>query len=171
MTRELLDLITTSEGKNKIMELFPGTSLYKFSHSFGAYDGNINPNVLSSLVLEKVKGKQEFDAVDLSYADDFARAWGFVFRQDAVPHFVSNENITLNEINDLSNESVNSGTEITFVNKTNNEPIEISSLMREQIYDALRAQGIDGFTQLNQSEIAVINFKYQRHRKQFSLTH
>jgi hypothetical protein len=161
MTRELLDLITTSEGKNKIMELFPGTSLYKFSHSFGAYDGNINPNVLSSLVLEKVKGEQEFDAVDLSYADDFARAWGFVFRQDAVPHFVSNENISLDEINDLSNESVNSGTEITFVNKKNNEPIEISSLMRQQIYDALRAQGIDGFTQLNQSEIAVINFKYQ----------
>ena len=143
MTRELLDLITTSEGKNKIMELFPGTSLYKFSHSFGAYDGNINPNILSSLVLEKIEGKNTFDAVDLSYADDFARAWGFVFRQDAVPHFVSNENITLEQINDLSNESVNSGTEISFIDTTNNEPIEISTLMREQIYDALRGQGID----------------------------
>jgi hypothetical protein len=161
MTRELLDVITTSEGKNKIMELFPGTNLYKFSHSFGAYDGNINPNVLSSLVLEKVKGEQEFDAVDLSYADDFARAWGFVFRQDAVPHFVSNENITLDEINDLSNESVNSGTEVTFIDATNDQPIEISTLMREQLYDALRGQGIDGYTQTSGNEITVINFKYQ----------
>ena len=160
MTRELLEAITTAEGKNMIMELFPGTGLYKFSHSFGAYDGKINPNIVTSLLLEKVQGEQQFSNVDLSYADDFLRAWGYVFRQDAVPYFVANESITEQEINDMANEAVNSGSEITFVDKQTGAPIDLNDVLRKQLNEALRKQGIDGFTQLSANEIGIINFKF-----------
>lgn len=160
MTRDLLEAITTSEGKNMIMELFPGTGLYKFSHSFGAYDGKINPNIVTSLLLEKVQGDKQFSNVDLSYADDFLRAWGYVFRQDAVPYFVANENITEQEINDMTNEAVNVGSEITFVDKQTGAPIDINDVLRKQLNEALRKQGIDGFTQLSANEIGIINFKF-----------
>lgn len=160
MTRDLLDVITTSEGKNEIMEILPGTGLYKFSHSFGAYDGKINPNIISSLILEKVQGEQQFSDLDLSFADDFLKAWGFVFRQEAMPYFVANENISDEQINDLSNESVNSGTEIAFVDSVSGAPIDISGLLREQLKAALEKQGINGFTQLTANEIGIINFKF-----------
>lgn len=160
MTRDLLEAITTSEGKNMIMDLFPGTGLYKFSHSFGAYDGKINPNIVTSLLLEKVQGDKQFSNIDLSYADDFLRAWGYVFRQDAVPYFVANEGITEQEINDMSNEAVNIGSEITFVDKQTGAPIDINDVLRKQLNEALRKQGIDGFTQLSANEIGIINFKF-----------
>ena len=144
MTKELLDVITTSEGRNEILNLLPGTGLYKFSHSFGAYDGKINPNILANLILEKVEGEQQFSERDLEFADDFLRSWGYVFRQDAVPYFSSNENILDEDIADLSNESVNSGSVIRFLDTATGDNIEISSMLRKQINAALQAEGIDG---------------------------
>jgi len=161
MTRDLLEAITTSKGKNMIMDLFPGTGLYKFSHSFGAYNGEINPNIVTSLLLEKVQGEQQFSSIDLSYADDFLRAWGYVFRQDAVPYFVANENISEQEINDMTNEAVNFGTEVSFVDSKTNAPIDLNDVLRKQLNEALRKQGIDGFTQLSANEIGIINFKFK----------
>ena len=160
MTKELLDVITTSEGRNEILNLLPGTGLYKFSHSFGAYDGKINPNILANLILEKVEGEQQFSERDLEFADDFLRAWGYVFRQDAVPYFSSNESILDEDIADLSNESVNSGSVIRFLDTTTGDNIEISSMLRKQINAALQAEGIDGFTQMDASGISIINFKF-----------
>lgn len=163
MTRELLDIITTEEGKNQIMELLPGTGLYKFSHSFGAYDGTVNPNIISSLILEKTRGTKQFNNLDMSYADDFLRAWGYVFRQDAMPYFHSSESISDQDANDLSNESVNLGSEIVFVDQ-DGSPIEITNLLRNQINEALAEQGINGFTQLSANKINVINFKFNNNR-------
>ena len=160
MTRELLETITTEEGKNEIMNLLPGTGLYKFSHSFGAYDGTVNPNIISSLVLEKVSGTKQFNKLDLTYADDFLRAWGYVFRQDAVPYHVANQDITDAEIADLSNESANIGTELSFIDTTNNQPIEMTEVLRNQINTELAKEGIDGFTQVDANTIGIINYKF-----------
>jgi len=160
MTKELLDVITTSEGRNDILNLFPGTGLYKFSHSFGAYDGKINPNIIANLILEKVQGEQQFSERDLEFADDFLRAWGYVFRQEAVPYFSSNESIKDEDIADLNNESVNSGSVIKFVDTASGAVIEISSLMRKQLKAALEKEGIDGFTQIDAGGISIINFKF-----------
>ena len=160
MTRELLETITTEEGKNEIMNLLPGTGLYKFSHSFGAYDGTVNPNIISSLVLEKVSGTKQFNKLDLTYADDFLRAWGYVFRQDAVPYHVANQDITDAEIADLSNESANIGTELSFIDTTNNQPIEMTEVLRNQINTELAKEGIDGFTQIDANTIGIINYKF-----------
>lgn len=161
LTRELLDVITTSEGKNKILDALPGTGLYKFSHSFGAYDGKINPNILTSLILEKVEGAQQFSALDLTYADDFLRAWGYVFRQEAMPYFVSNENISEADAYDVNNESVNVGSYIKFIDTKSNTPFEISGVFRKQLKTAFEKAGIDGFTQMGQDSISIINFKFQ----------
>jgi hypothetical protein len=161
LTRELLDVITTSEGKNKILDALPGTGLYKFSHSFGAYDGKINPNILTSLILEKVEGAQQFSALDLTYADDFLRAWGYVFRQEAMPYFVSNENISEADAYDVNNESVNVGSYIKFIDTKSNTPFEISGILRRQLKTAFEKVGIDGFTQMGQDSISAINFKFQ----------
>ena len=161
MTREMLDMLTTGKGKNKIMDLLGGTGLYKFSHSFGAYDGNINPNILTSLVLEKTSGSQEFDQNDLDFADEFLRAWGYIFTQDAMPYFVSNESITDEQALDVNDESVNLGSAVKFINKETGLPVEITSLLRQQIYDALRKEGIDGFTQVQKDTLSLINFKFE----------
>ena len=161
MTREMLDMLTTGKGKNKIMDLLGGTGLYKFSHSFGAYDGNINPNILTSLVLEKTSGSQEFDQNDLDFADEFLRAWGYIFTQDAMPYFVSNESITDEQALDVNDESVNVGSAVKFINKETALPVEITSLLRQQIYDALRKEGIDGFTQVQKDTLSLINFKFE----------
>jgi hypothetical protein len=160
LTRELLDVITTSEGKNKILDALPGTGLYKFSHSFGAYDGKINPNILTSLILEKVEGEQQFSELDLSYADDFLRAWGYVFRQEAMPYFVSNENISDADAFDVNNESVNIGSYIKFIDTKSNTPFEMSGILRRQLQTAFKKVGIDGFTQMGQDSISAINFKF-----------
>ena len=160
LTKELLETITTEEGKNEIMNLLPGTGLYKFSHSFGAYDGKINPNIISSLVLEKISGSKQFNKLDLTYADDFLRAWGFVFRQDAMPYFVSDESISDTDINDLSNESVNIGSEVQLIDTQTNQPIEMTDVLRNQINTELAKEGIDGFTQLDAGTIGLINFKF-----------
>lgn len=163
MTRELLDIITTEEGKNQIMELLPGTGLYKFSHSFGAYDGKVNPNIISSLILEKTRGTKQFNNLDMSYADDFLRAWGYVFRQEAMPYFQSNENVSDQDANDLTNESVNLGSEIVLIDQ-DGSPIEITNILRNQINEALEKEGINGFTQLDANKISVINFKFNNSR-------
>lgn len=160
LTRELLEVITTSEGKNKILDALPGTGLYKFSHSFGAYDGKINPNILTSLILEKVQGQQQFSELDLTYADDFLRAWGYVFRQEAMPYFVSNENISDADAFDVNNESVNVGSYIKFIDTKSNTPFEISGILRRQLKTAFEKAGIDGFTQMGQDSISAINFKF-----------
>ena len=143
------------------MNLLPGTGLYKFSHSFGAYDGTVNPNIISSLVLEKISGTKQFNRLDLDYADDFLRAWGYIFRQDAVPYYVANPDITDAEIADLSNESVNIGSEISFIDTTNNQPIEMTEVLRNQINTELAKEGIDGFTQIDANTIGVINYKFE----------
>ena len=160
MTKEMLDVITTSEGRNSILDLMPGTGLYKFSHSFGAYDGKTNPNILTNLLLEKVQGERQFNALDLEYADDFLRAWGYVFRQEAMPYFVSNENISDTDAYDVNNEAVNVGSYIKFVDSKSKAPFEITSILRKQLRQALEKQGVDGFTQMAQDSISVVNFKF-----------
>lgn len=160
MTREMLDMLTTSEGKNEIMDILGGTGLYKFSHSFGAYDGQVNPNILTSLVLEKTAGERQFDQNDLDFADEFLRAWGYIFTQDAMPYFAPNENISDEAAFDVNDESVNVGSVVKFINKDSGAPFEITSLLRKQINEALAKEGIDGFTQVQQDSISLINFKF-----------
>lgn len=160
MTREMLDMLTTGKGKNKILELLGGTGLYKFSHSYGAYDGQINPNILTSLVLEKTSGERQFDQNDLDFADEFLRAWGYVFTQDAMPYFVANESILDEQAFDVNDESVNVGSIVKFINKETNTPFEMTSILRTQINEALAKEGIDGFTQVSQDSISFINFKF-----------
>lgn len=160
MTREMLDMLTTSEGKNEIMDILGGTGLYKFSHSFGAYDGQVNPNILTSLVLEKTAGERQFDQNDLNFADEFLRSWGYIFTQDAMPYFAPNQNISDEAAFDVNDESVNVGSVVKFVNKDSGAAFEISSLLRKQINEALAKEGIDGFTQVQQDSISLINFKF-----------
>ena len=60
----------------------------------------------------------------------------------------------------MTNEAVNVGSEIAFVDKQTGAPIDINDVLRKQLNEALRKQGIDGFTQLSANEIGIINFKF-----------
>jgi hypothetical protein len=80
-THDALQLLIDDDG-NDVLAAQLGVNL-NFNHiGAGLFEGNINPTVVTTLVPEKPRGF--FDAVK---ARQYARAWQYIFKQDAVPIF------------------------------------------------------------------------------------
>jgi len=93
--RALGEIILDKDGNDQIAQLL-GVPLSRTMTSDGAYDGGLNPNIITSLVPDKVR---EFDSngnpkTTLAFNYDTARAYSriiqYVFKQDAVPWFSPN---------------------------------------------------------------------------------
>ncbi len=80
-TREALSLITDDDG-NDVLAAQLGVNLNYNRPSVGAYAGEINPNVVTTLVPEKPAG-----IFDATKAQQYARAIQYIYKQDAVPYF------------------------------------------------------------------------------------
>jgi hypothetical protein len=80
-THDALSLLIDDDG-NDVLAAQLGVNL-NFNHiGAGLFEGNINPTVVTTLVPEKPPGF--FDATK---ARQYARAWQYIFKQDAVPIF------------------------------------------------------------------------------------
>lgn len=156
LSRDLLEAFTTENNTFELLDLIDTTGLYSFSHSFGGFEGAVNPNILTKLTLEKISGEKRFDTNDLSTADDFIRAWGYVFRQNAMPWQLADDTLTDAEVDDLNNYNAFRGSDIEF--SVDGQNFELTDISREQIAAALNEQGITGWSQTGPSSINVINF-------------
>jgi hypothetical protein len=80
-THDALQLLIDDDG-NDVLAAQLGVHL-NFNHvGAGLFEGNINPTVVTTLVPEKPPG-----FFDKSKALQYARAWQYIFKQDAVPIF------------------------------------------------------------------------------------
>ena len=156
LSRDLLEAFTTENNTFELLDVIDTTGLYSFSHSFGGFKGAVNPNILTKLTLEKISGEKQFDANDLSTADDFIRAWGYVFRQNAMPWQLADDTLTDAEADDLNNYNAFRGSDIEF--NVEGQSFELTDISRDQIAAALNEQGITGWSQTGPSSINVINF-------------
>lgn len=93
--RALAEIILDKDGNDQIAQLL-GVPLSRTMTSDGAYDGGLNPNIITSLVPDKVR---EFDSngnpkTTLAFNYDTARAYAriiqYIFKQDGVPWFTPN---------------------------------------------------------------------------------
>ena len=89
------EIILDKDGNDQIAQLL-GVPLSRTMTSDGAYDGGLNPNIITSLVPDKVR---EFDSngnpkTTLAFNYDTARAYAriiqYIFKQDGVPWFTPN---------------------------------------------------------------------------------
>lgn len=76
------EILTDTNGNDKIMSLFPSDQLYNSTISTGAYEGKVTPNVISRIVLRKDDGAYVTDI-----ANKYAAIMGYILKQDAVPWY------------------------------------------------------------------------------------
>lgn len=90
--RVVSEIILDENGNDQIAQLL-GVPTSRVSSSEGAYDGGVNPNIISSLVPDKVteynsKGEPTGSLIfDYDFARKYARIIQYLFKQDAVPWF------------------------------------------------------------------------------------
>ena len=89
-TEAVLNLLTTENGNNALLDLVDPSGLYTFSPSIGGWEGKITPNVVGQMILDKTDG-----VYDMKVAEDFASMWGYVMSQDAVPYARYDPNLTI----------------------------------------------------------------------------
>jgi len=108
---------------------------YRVVEGAGGYEGMTAPNAVVTL------------NVDADTAERVAKAWMYIFRQDAVPFFRADAKL-------IDDANAAQGVLIEFKDKLTNPKLR-------EAFDALRAEvdpGI-GFTRVSEREIAVINFR------------
>lgn len=128
------DLIRDESGKDLLAEQL-GIAQPKANAGTGGYGGEINPNRITGL-----------QTTDPKKAEAYARSLQYIFRQDAVPWFKPH----------FSAESVPDS--VAGVRFTFEKPLD--SATEQRFFDTLRG-GLHpdaGYTKLNPSQVAVVNF-------------
>jgi hypothetical protein len=137
--RAARSVILDGNGNDELLKKLSLTPLYSAQESEGSFEGDINPNVITGVVLEGASAK----GFDTKVADIYAAALGYLYSRDGVGWH-------------RADSTLSAGKSVMGVSVTWAQPTD--SAFSKRMYDHVRSEVPFDYTKIGDSEYRFLNF-------------